>query len=93
VIINCTGYGARSLWRDETLVPVRGQIAWLVPQPEVGYGVYYDGVGTVSRRDGLVVQNSGPDESYGYGNADETPDRAEAEAAVSTIARLFPARS
>jgi glycine/D-amino acid oxidase-like deaminating enzyme len=90
VVINCTGYGARSLWRDESIVPVRGQIAWLVPQPEVGYGLYYGGVGAVSRRDGLVVQNNGPDESYGYGDASETPDRSEAEAAVATIARLFP---
>ncbi|MDZ4374399.1 MAG: FAD-dependent oxidoreductase [Phenylobacterium sp.] len=89
VIINCTGYGARALWKDESIVPVRGQIAWLIPQPEVDYGVYYGGVGTVSRRDGLVVQNNGPDESYGYNDASETPDRAEAEAAVRTIARLF----
>jgi glycine/D-amino acid oxidase-like deaminating enzyme len=27
VVINCTGYGARALWKDETLIPVRGQIA------------------------------------------------------------------
>ena len=37
VIINCTGYGARALWQDESIVPVRGQIAWLIPQPEVNY--------------------------------------------------------
>jgi len=27
VIINCTGYGARQLWTDDSIVPVRGQIA------------------------------------------------------------------
>ncbi|ODT89503.1 MAG: D-amino-acid oxidase [Phenylobacterium sp. SCN 70-31] len=90
VIVNCPGYGARALWKDESLVPVRGQIAWLVPQPEVTYGVHYRGVGTISRRDGLVVQNSGADESYGHNDANEAPDRAEADAAVATIARLFP---
>ncbi len=89
VIINCSGYGARALWKDESIVPVRGQIAWLIPQPEVTYGLYYRGVGTLSRRDGVVVQNSGPDESYGYNNADETESRAEAEAAIATIAPLF----
>ena len=26
-IINCTGYAARQLWSDESIVPVRGQIA------------------------------------------------------------------
>ena len=39
VLINATGYGARALWKDESIVPVRGQIAWLIPQPEVTYGV------------------------------------------------------
>lgn len=89
VIINCTGYGARALWKDESLVPVRGQIAWLVPQPEVTYGVMYKGVSVTSRRDGLGVQVVGPDESYGYNDANEAPDRGESEAAVATIARLF----
>ena len=57
VVINCTGYGARALWKDETLVPVRGQIARLIPQPEVRYGLVYRSVLTVPRRDGLVVQS------------------------------------
>ncbi|RAK68581.1 D-amino-acid oxidase [Phenylobacterium kunshanense] len=92
VIINCTGYGARALWRDESVVPVRGQIAWLIPQPEVAYGLYYKGVGTISRRDGMVVQYSGADESYGYNDPNEAPDRGEAERAIATIAPLFAAR-
>ena len=92
VIINCTGYGARALWKDESIVPVRGQIAWLVPQEEVTYGVYYRGVGTVSRHDGMAVQNSGADESHGYNDANEAADRAEADAAVATIASLFQPR-
>jgi len=93
VIINCTGYGARALWKDETIVPVRGQIAWLIPQPEVTYGVYYRGISTVSRRDGMAVQATGADESYGYNDANEAPDRAEAESSVATIATLFPPRA
>lgn len=90
VAINCTGYGARALWKDETLVPVRGQIAWLTPQPEANYGLYFDNVSLLARRDGIVVQALGPDESWGYGDDNETPDLAEAEAAVRTMARLFP---
>lgn len=93
VIINCTGYGARALWKDESIVPVRGQIAWLIPQEEVTYGVYYRGVGTTPRHDGMAVQNSGPDESYGYNDANEQPDRAEADQAVATIAQLFKPRA
>ena len=90
VIIKCTGFGARALWKDESIVPVRGQIAWLIPQPDVRYGVYYRGVSTISRRDGMVVQRTGADESYGYNDANEQPDRADAEAAAATIAGLFP---
>ena len=89
VVINCTGYGARALWRDETLVPVRGQIARLIPQPEVRYGLIYRSVLTVPRRDGLVVQSFAAGERQGYGDTNEAPDRAEAEQAVTTLASLF----
>jgi hypothetical protein len=89
VVINCTGYGARALWQDDTLVPVRGQIAHLVPQPNVHYGVVYQRVLAVPRRDGIVVQSFEGGEAQGYGIADETPDRAESERAVTTLAELF----
>ena len=89
VIINCTGYGARALWKDDSLVPVRGQIAWLIPQPEVNYAVGYKGVNILSRRDGIVVQDGGIGEMEGYNDANETPDRPAAEAAVATAAELF----
>jgi D-amino-acid oxidase len=90
VVINCTGYGARALWKDETLVPVRGQIARLIPQPEVRYGLVYRSVLTVPRRDGLVVQSFARGEMQGWDDTNEAPDRAEAEQAVRTLAELFP---
>ncbi|MDZ4365382.1 FAD-binding oxidoreductase [Brevundimonas sp.] len=89
VVVNCTGYGARALWNDQTITPVRGQIAWLPPQPEVRYSLSYRGVGVVPRPDGIVVQSYGDSEMFGYGIDHETPDRAEAEAAIATIAPLF----
>src|SRR5579862_6906031 len=42
--------GARALWKDESIVPVCGQIAWLIPQPDVTYGVYYRNVNILARR-------------------------------------------
>jgi D-amino-acid oxidase len=89
VIINATGYGARALWKDESIVPVRGQIAWLIPQPEVNYGVFYKNVHILSRRDGIVVQDGGIGEMDGYNDANETPDRAAAESAVRVVADLY----
>jgi len=89
VVVNCTGYGARALWKDETVTPVRGQIAWLAPQPEVRYGLYYKHVSVLPRPDGIVVQYVGDSDMWGYGVAEERPDRTEAENAVATIAALY----
>jgi D-amino-acid oxidase len=89
VVINCTGYGARSLWKDETIVPVRGQIAWLLPQPEVNYGLYYGDVSVVSRTDGIVVQSILGGDMQGYKDENETVSRPEAEQAVGVIEGLY----
>ena len=37
IIINCTGLGARELFGDRELVPLKGQLTVLVPQLEVNY--------------------------------------------------------
>lgn len=57
-IINCTGYGARALLADDSIIPVRGQTAKLMPQPEVDYGFYFNSrhVSVYPRRDGMLVQ-------------------------------------
>ena len=89
VVVNCTGYGARALWRDESVVPVRGQIAWLMPQPEIRYGLFYRHVLMLPHPEGIVVQETGRNDMYGYGNADEAPDRSEAETAIATLAPLY----
>jgi D-amino-acid oxidase len=89
VVINATGYGARALWKDESIVPVRGQIAWLIPQPEVNYGVFYKNLNILARRDGIVVQDGGIGEMEGYNDTNEEPDRAAAESAVRVVAELF----
>jgi D-amino-acid oxidase len=89
VVINCPGYGARALWKDESITPVRGQIAWLIPQPEVNYGAFYKDVSVLSRRDGIVVQALDGGDMKGYGDQNETPDRAEADKAVTTVAELY----
>ncbi|MEP7366057.1 MAG: FAD-dependent oxidoreductase [Acidobacteriota bacterium] len=89
VIINATGYGARALWKDESIIPFRGQIAWLMPQPEVNYGVMYRNVYILGRRDGIVVQDGGIGEMEGHNDTNEQPDRAAAEKAVGVAAELF----
>lgn len=90
-LINATGYGARALFGDLSVTPVRGQVARLIPQPEIHYGLYYKNAYFAPRRDGFVFQLTGEDDYYGFDDPTTVPDRAEAEAAVNTIAELFPA--
>ncbi len=89
VVINCTGYGARALWQDDSIVPVRGQIAWLIPQPEVNYGFFYRDVSVLSRTDGIVVQALEGGDLKGYDDDHEVVDRGEADRAVSVIEALY----
>lgn len=86
-LINATGYGARALFADESIVPVRGQTARLIPQPEVRYSLYTEHLSVVPRSDGILVQVLG--DTGNYNNADITPDRAVSEAAVMQVADLF----
>lgn len=55
VVFNCTGLGARELFGDQKLGPVRGQLEVLLPQPEVDY-CYISGSGYMfPRGDGIVL--------------------------------------
>jgi len=87
-IINCTGYGARALLGDETLIPVRGQTARLIPQPEVDYGFFYGGrrVSVYPRRDGLLVQAQAEGD---FNNASEAVDTEESISAVQRLAEIM----
>jgi glycine/D-amino acid oxidase-like deaminating enzyme len=88
-LINATGYGARALFGDESLTPVRGQLARAIPQPEINYGIFYNNVSFLPRRDGLVFQVIGDNDYYGFNDDTVVPDRGEADRAVNTIAGLF----
>ena len=87
-LINATGYGARALFGDTSIVPVRGQTARLVPQPAVNYGINYIGhnLFVVPRRDGILVQAQADGD---FGNPDTAPDRAASVDAVARLAALF----
>lgn len=54
VIFNCTGLGARALFGDQKLGPVRGQLEILLPQPEIDYCYLANGY-MFPRRDGIVL--------------------------------------
>jgi len=59
VLFNCTGLGARTLFRDPELTPIKGQLAFLLPQPEVDYMVLGpSGNYMFPRRDGILLGGS-----------------------------------
>jgi D-amino-acid oxidase len=37
VIVNCTGLGSKALFNDPDLMPLKGQLTLLMPQPEITY--------------------------------------------------------
>jgi glycine/D-amino acid oxidase-like deaminating enzyme len=86
-IINCTGYGARALLGDNTIIPVRGQTCKLIPQPEVHYGFNYGDrkVLVYPRRDGMLVQAQAEGD---FNNDRENLDPAESITAVERLAEI-----
>src|SRR6266403_1855248 len=55
LVFNCTGLGAKALFGDEELTPIRGQLTMLLPQPEVTYATVYENTYMFSRRDVVVL--------------------------------------
>lgn len=86
-IVNCTGLGARDLFGDESLTPIRGQLSHLLPQPEIDYsyvaptsqGVLY----MFPRRTGIVLGGT-----HEMGESRMEPDPAQIERMVKGHADL-----
>ena len=91
VIVHCTGYGARALFGDETLIPVRGQISWLPPEPQLPYSLVWRDLNVVPRADGTVIQLGAQGDALGWQDATEVPNSAETERAMGMAAELFQA--
>jgi len=64
IVVNCTGLGARDLFGDQELVPLKGQLTVLVPQAEVNYHTNGPnaqqrpgqlGIHMMARNDGIIL--------------------------------------
>jgi D-amino-acid oxidase len=55
IVFNCTGLGSRELFGDQELIPVRGQLSVLLPQPEIDYAYLSEGGYMFPRRDGIIL--------------------------------------
>lgn len=72
LIVNCTGLGAKDLFQDEELMPIKGQLTILQPQPEVEYATLPPELYMFPRRDGIVLGGT-----HERGVWDPTPDENE----------------
>ena len=55
VIVNCTGLGAHTLFADQELTSVKGQLTVLLPQPAVSYAALFDEYYMFPRHDGILL--------------------------------------
>jgi glycine/D-amino acid oxidase-like deaminating enzyme len=74
LIFNCTGLGAKALFGDAELTPIRGQLVFLLPQPEVDYCTIGPGPANIymfPRHDGILL---GGTFDRGVATTDPDPD-------------------
>ena len=84
LVFNCTGLGAKALFGDEELTPIRGQLTFLVPQPEVTYATSYENTYMFSRRDGVLLGGT-----HEMGDWNLQPDLTTKAAILAKQASLF----
>ena len=86
LIMNCTGLGAKELFADDQLEPVRGQLTVFAPQPAVDYIVLHGNRYMFPRSDGVVLGGTFQD-----GATSREPDQPTVERVVADHAAFFTA--
>jgi len=84
LVFNCTGLGSRELFGDRELHPVRGQLAILLPQPEVRYAFAGQAGYMFPRADGILLGGTFERDEW-----DTTPEPATIERIVASHKELF----
>ena len=89
VVFNCTGLGAAALFGDEELIPAKGQLVFLPPDPAVDYMTLGGGRGQLymfPRTDVLLLGGT-----FKPGDYSTHPEPEETERIISEHVRLFAA--
>lgn len=84
LIVNCTGLGAKTLFGDEELTPIKGQLTVLLPQPEVDYIMGTEGLSILPRRDGVALG-----QTWERGDASLEPSPTEMQRVLEGLTRFF----
>jgi len=84
LVFNCTGLGARDLFGDAELRPARGQLAVLLPQPEVRYAFTGEAGYMFPRADGILLGGT-----FQLDNWNLEPDPATTDRIIAAHRGLF----
>jgi D-amino-acid oxidase len=93
VMVNCTGLGSKTIFNDDELVPIRGQLTVCVPQPEVNYRASGRLPGSTvnasinPRSDGLAIGNMQDRGNYSL-EPNEEVRQANVNAAIDYFSRM-----
>ncbi|WP_026463997.1 FAD-dependent oxidoreductase [Adhaeribacter aquaticus] len=79
-VVNCTGLGSKALFGDEELMPISGQLSFLIPQPEINYRLTTPHGYIIPRKDGIVLGGNAI-----RGSWNTTPDPKQTEVVVAAI--------
>jgi D-amino-acid oxidase len=88
VIVNCTGLGAKTLFGDQELTPLKGQLTVLIPQPEINYSMG----GMMPRSDGIVLGHVTIRDDWSL-EVNQTERTRVVENAMRSLARIRPPRA
>jgi D-amino-acid oxidase len=84
LVFNCTGLGSRDLFGDQDLHPARGQLAIILPQPEIRYAVSGGPGYMFPRADGIILGGS-----FELDQWDANPDPAAIARIIERHKRFF----
>lgn len=84
LVFNCTGLGAKELFGDQELQPIRGQLAILEPQPEVRYAALGEFGYMFPRADGILLGGTFERDVW-----DATPQPADIARIIASQKRFF----
>ena len=94
LIVNCTGLGAKAIFNDAELVPLKGMLVVLVPQPEITYSTSGGGrvpmtseggfIHMMPRSDGIILGGTSQRDVWTL-----DVDEKERERVVNTHIQLF----
>jgi len=94
VVVSCTGLGSRELFGDDEIMPVKGQLTHLMPQPEVDYSTFGSAMLTAGgfvhmqpRSDGIALGGTSVEGDWSL-DIDEEARRRIVDAHVDLFARM-----